>query len=177
VGVGISSGVGAKLIAKVGSRPVICGGAVIAAAGLLLLAQVPTHGSYLADILPGLMLVAFGLGPVFVGVTAAANAGASPDVAGIVAAILNSAQQVGGALGLAIFSALATSRTTDLLAAGSDPRAAATGGYQRALLAGAVFTAAAALISVRTTSTRTDPLQPPDTQPQAAEPQAELAVH
>ena len=177
VGVGVSSGVGAKLIARVGSRPVICGGAVIAAAGLLLLAQVPAHGSYVADILPGLMLVAFGLGPVFVGVTAAANAGASADVAGIVAAILNSAQQVGGALGLAIFSALATSRTAHLLVAGSDPRAAATGGYQRALLAGAVFTAAAALISLRTANTRVDPLEPPDGRSRANEAAVELAVH
>ncbi len=177
LGVGVSSGVGAKLIAKVGSRPVICGGAVIAAAGLLLLAQVPTHGSYLADILPGLMLVAFGLGPVFVGVTAAANAGASPEVAGIVAAILNSAQQVGGALGLAIFSALAASRTTHLLATGADPRAAATGGYQRALLAGAVFAAAAALISLRTTNTREDPLQPADARSQPSEAHAELVAH
>jgi EmrB/QacA subfamily drug resistance transporter len=168
-GVGISSGVGAKLIARIGSRYVICAGALVAAGGLLLLAQVPADGSYLSDILPGLMLFAFGVGPVFVGVTAAANAGASPDVAGIVAAILNSAQQVGGALGLAIFSALATSRAADLAASGADPRAAATGGYQRALLAGAVFAAAAALISLRTVNSHQDPMELPDETPAHAE--------
>jgi sugar phosphate permease len=94
---------------------------------------------------------------VFVGVTAAANAGATTDQAGLVAAILNSAQQVGGALALAIFSAIATSRTHHLLTTGTDPHAAATGGFHRALLAGATFAAAAALISLRTANTREDP--------------------
>jgi hypothetical protein len=114
------------------------------------------HGSYLPDILPGLVVVSFGLGPVFVGVTAAANAGATDDRAGLVAAILNATQQIGGALGLAIFTALATSYTDHLLASGSDPRAAATGGFHRALLAGAIFAAAAAVISLRTANTHDD---------------------
>jgi EmrB/QacA subfamily drug resistance transporter len=167
-GVGVASGVGAKLLTKVGSRAVICAGALIASCGLLLLARVPVHGGYLPNILPGLMLFALGVGPVFVGVTTAANAGATADRAGLVAAILNSAQQVGGALGLAIFSALATSRTNHLLATGHTAHAAATGGFHRALLAGAVFAAAAALISLRTANTRQDPMEagqpaaPPD---------------
>jgi EmrB/QacA subfamily drug resistance transporter len=159
IGVGVSSGIGAKLLTKLGSRAVICAGALVASSGLLLLAQVPVHGSYLPDILPGLMLFALGVGPVFVGVTAAANAGAPADRAGLVAAMLNSAQQIGGALGLAIFSAIATSQTNNLLAAGHTAHAAATGGFRRALLAGAVFTAAAALISLRTANTRDDPTE------------------
>jgi EmrB/QacA subfamily drug resistance transporter len=158
-GVGVSAGVGAKLVTKVGSRAVICAGALIASGGLLLLAQVPVHGSYLPNILPGLMLVAFGVGPVFVGVTAAANAGATASQAGLVAAIMNSAQQVGGALGLAIFSAIATSRTTHLLATGAGVHTAATAGFDHALLAGAVFAAAAALISLRTANTHQDPME------------------
>jgi EmrB/QacA subfamily drug resistance transporter len=157
--VGVSSGVGAKLLTKLGSRAVICAGALITSGGLLLLAQVPVHGSYLANILPGLMLFALGVGPVFVGVTTAANAGAAADRAGLVAAILNSAQQVGGALGLAIFSALATSRTNHLLATGASVHAAATAGFHRALLAGAIFAAAAALISLRTPNTREEPME------------------
>jgi EmrB/QacA subfamily drug resistance transporter len=159
VGVGISSGVGAKVMAKVGSRAVICAGAVIASAGLFLLAHVPVHGTYLTDILPGLMLVSFGLGPVFVGVTTAANAGVTPDQAGLAAAILNSAQQIGGALGLAIFTAVATSRTTHLLSTGASARLAATSGFDRALLTGAAFAAAAALISLRTANTRENPME------------------
>ena len=158
-GVGVSAGVGAKLVTKVGSRAVICAGALIASGGLLLLAQVPVHGSYLSDILPGLMLVAFGVGPVFVGVTAAANAGATASQAGIVASIMNSSQQVGGALGLAIFSAIATSRTTHLLATGASIHTAATAGFDNALLAGAAFAAAAAVISLRTVNTNQDPME------------------
>jgi EmrB/QacA subfamily drug resistance transporter len=158
LGIGISAGAGAKLTTKVGSRAVICAGALIASGGLLLLAQVPVHGSYLPNILPGLMLVAFGVGPVFVGVTAAANTGATTKQAGVVAAIMNSSQQVGGALGLAIFSAIATSRTSHLLA-GASIHTAATAGFDHALLAGAAFAAAAALISLRTANTHQDAMQ------------------
>jgi hypothetical protein len=151
---------------------------MIASGGLLLLARVPLHGSYLADILPGLLVVSAGLGPVFVGVTAAANAGATADRAGLVAAILNSSQQIGGALGLAIFSALATSRADHLLAGGAGARAAANGGFHRALLAGAIFAAAAALISLRTANSHEDATDAADIAPvadqsAAAEPTSE----
>jgi EmrB/QacA subfamily drug resistance transporter len=159
VGVGVSSGIGAKLLTKVGSRAVIFVGALIASGGLLLLARVPVHGSYLPDILPGLMLFSLGAGPVFVGVAAAANAGATAERAGLIAAILNSTQQLGGALGLAVFSALATAQTHHLLATGHPLESAATAGFHRALLAGAVFVAAAALISLRTANTRSDPIE------------------
>ena len=158
-GIGVSAGIGAKLMTKIGSRAVICGGALMASGGLLLLAQVSVRGSYLADILPGLMVFALGVGPVFVGVTAAANTGATAGQAGIVAAIMNSSQQIGGALGLAIFSAIATSRTTHLLATGASRHTAATGGFHDALLAGAAFAAAAAVISLRTAKTRHDPTE------------------
>src|SRR4051812_33802260 len=158
-GVGISAGIGAKLLTRVGSRAVICVGATIASAGLFLLAHIPVHGSYLPDILPGLMLVALGVGPVFVGVTTAASAGVTAEQAGLVAAILNSAQQIGGALGLAIFSAVATSRTTHLLATGASTGSASTSGFHRALLTGAAFTAAAALISLTTTNSHQDPME------------------
>lgn len=152
--VGIAAGVGAKLIGRFGTRPVICGGAVVAAGGMFYLAQVPVDGSYLQDILPGTLLFAAGIGPVFVGVTSAANAGATEEQAGLVAAILNSAQQVGGALGLAILSAVATSRTADLLASGADIHTASTAGYHRAFFVGALLALAAALISLRTVNSR-----------------------
>jgi EmrB/QacA subfamily drug resistance transporter len=157
--VGVSAGIGAKMMTRVGTRAVMCTGALIASGGLLLLARVPVHGSYLADILPGLLVVSAGLGPVFVGVTTAANAGATADRAGLVAAILNATQQIGGALGLAIFSALATSQTDHLLGSGAGARAAAAGGFHRALLAGAIFAAAAALVSLRTANSSNDPTE------------------
>jgi MFS family permease len=101
-----------------------------------------------------------GLGAVFVGVTTAANAGVPTEKAGLAAALLNASQQLGGALGLAIFSAIATSRTSHLLAAHTPPADALTAGFQRALLASSVFLAAAAIVALRATNTRTEQQQP-----------------
>jgi predicted MFS family arabinose efflux permease len=156
--VGVSSGIGAKLATRIGSRPVIVAGALIAAAGLFLLGQVPVHGSYLPDILPGLLLVAFGIGPVFVGVTSAANAGVPAGQAGVAAAIMSSFQQTGGALGLAIMSAVATSQATHALARGLGAAQAATSGYQHALLTGGWLAAGAAVLALGTVSSREDPM-------------------
>jgi hypothetical protein len=98
--------------------------------------------------------MSLGLGAVFVAVTTAGNAGVPADKAGLAAALLNASQQVGGALGLAIFSAIATSRTTDLLAAHASPADALTSGFHRALLASSIFLAAAAVVATRITNTR-----------------------
>ncbi|WP_410789646.1 MFS transporter [Kribbella sp. C-35] len=156
-GIGIGAGVGSKLITKVGSRVVISVGALIVAAGLFTLSRVPVDGGYLEHILPGLLLVALGSGPVFVGVTTAANAGVGPIRAGAAAAVLNSAQQLGGALGLAILSAVATSRIHDQLASGVATPAATTSGLGYALAVGGAFAVAAALIALATVNTRQDP--------------------
>ena len=80
--IGISAGVGSKLLTRVGTRAVISVGALIAAGGLLLLSRIGVGGGYGAHILPGLLLFALGVGPVFVGVTTAANAGVGPSRAG-----------------------------------------------------------------------------------------------
>jgi EmrB/QacA subfamily drug resistance transporter len=153
-GVGISAGVSSQLIARTGTRPVIVVGALVAAGGLYYLSRVPVHGSYLADLFPGLMVVSFGLGAVFVAITTAANAGVPADKAGLAAALLNASQQVGGALGLAIFSAIATSHTNHLLAAHAAAPDALTAGFHRALLASSMFVIAAAIIALRTSNTR-----------------------
>jgi MFS family permease len=86
-----------------------------------------------------MIVFALGLGAMFVAVTTAANAGVPADKAGLAAALLNSSQQVGGALGLAIFSAIATSRINHLLASNTPPADALTSGFQRALLASSIF--------------------------------------
>jgi predicted MFS family arabinose efflux permease len=169
-GVGIAAGIGAKLVTKVGSRAVICAGALIAAAGLFLLGHVPVAGGYPARILPGLLLVAFGVGPVFVRVTTAANAGVGPSRAGLAAAILNSCQQLGGALGLAIFSAVGTAQVHHLLARGVPVLGATTSGIRHALMTGAAFAAAAAFIALATANTREDPNQAHAAEPQADSP-------
>jgi hypothetical protein len=151
---GASAGISSQLLSRVGTRPVIVVGAVIAAGGLYWLSRIPVHGSYLSDLLPGLIVLSIGFGPVFVGVTTAANAGVPPDKAGLAASLLNASQQLGGALGLAIFSAVATSRTHHLLAAHAAPAQALTSGVGRALLIGSIFILASAVIALRATNTR-----------------------
>jgi MFS family permease len=159
-GVGIAAGISSQLLPRTGTRSLIVAGSLIAAGGVYYLSRIPVDGSYLTDLLPGMMIMSFGLGAVFVAVTTAANAGVPADKAGLAASLLNASQQVGGAIGLAIFSALATSRTTHLLAAHTPPAEALTSGFQRALLAGSLFLVAAAVIALRTSNARGDVRQP-----------------
>jgi len=145
----IAASVCSQLFARIGTKPVILAGAVIAAGGLYWLSRIPLDGSYVSDVLPGLLVASVGLGGLFTGATTAANAGVGEDKAGLAAGLLNTGQQLGAALGLAILSALATSRTTSLLHAGHDTVAqAATGGYQRALMVGAFFVLAATVVAL-----------------------------
>jgi MFS family permease len=122
-----------------------------------------------------MLVMSLGIGAVFVSVTTAANAGVPPDKAGLAAALLNASQQLGGALGLAIFTAVATSHTRNLLATHAAPAHALTAGFQRALLLGSIFILAAAVIGLRATNTRGEAQQPgeqpqpaPDTLPEPA---------
>jgi MFS family permease len=115
---------------------------------------VPVDGSYLTDLFPGLMIVSLGVGAMFVAVTTAANAGVPPDKAGLAAALLNSSQQIGAALGLAVLSAIATARTSHLLAAHTPPEQALTSGFRWALFAGAILVLATTVIAMRTSNSR-----------------------
>jgi MFS family permease len=145
----ISAGISSQLFARIGTKPVVLAGSLIGAGGLYWLSRISVDGSYVADILPGLLVVSIGLGGVFTGLTTAANAGVGEDEAGLAAGLLNTGQQLGAALGLAILSALATDRTSSLLDGGHASVAqAATHGYQRALLAGAVLMLAASVVAL-----------------------------
>jgi len=145
----VAASICSQLFARIGTKPVVVVGAVIAAGGLYWLSRIPVNGSYVADILPGLLIASIGLGGVFTGVTTAANAGVGEERAGLAAGLLNTGQQLGAALGLAILSALATARTSSLLHGGHDSVAqAATEGYQRALLAGAALVLAATAVAL-----------------------------
>jgi EmrB/QacA subfamily drug resistance transporter len=159
-GVAISSGIASQLFARVGTRPVIVAGALISAGAVYWLAQMPVEGSYLRNLLPGLLVMSFGLGFVFVGVNTAANAGVPPGKAGLAAALVNTSTWLGGALGLAIFSVIAATRTEHLLAAHANQPDALTSGFRRALVACSLFLVAAALIALRATNTRGEPVAP-----------------
>jgi EmrB/QacA subfamily drug resistance transporter len=143
-----------QLLSRVGTRVLIVAGAVVTAGGLYWLSRIPVGGSYAPDLLPGMLLVSFGVGPVFVAVTTAANAGVPADKAGLAAALLNASQQVGAALGLAVLTVLATDRTSGLITSHVLPAQAETAGFQRGLLVGSIFCLAAAVIGLRATNTR-----------------------
>jgi EmrB/QacA subfamily drug resistance transporter len=160
-GVAISSGVASKLFARTGTRPIIVAGALLGAAGTFWLSRIPVHGSYLSDLLPGLLIMSAGLGAVFVGVTTAAQAGVPPDKAGLAAALINTSTWLGGALGIAIFSAISTSRAHHLLAAHATAQHALTSGFQRALLACSIAMLVAAFLALRATNTRGEPVAAP----------------
>jgi EmrB/QacA subfamily drug resistance transporter len=161
----ISSGIASQLFAKVGTKPVIVVGAVIAAAGLYWTSRIPVDGSYVADILPGILVISLGGGGVFVGVTTAANAGVDEAKAGLAAGLLNTGQQVGTALGLATLSALATAHTCSLLRCGHSVADSATQGYARALLGGAVIVLAGSVVAMLAPNARQAAVTTADEEP------------
>jgi MFS family permease len=154
VGVGMAAGIASQLIPRTGTRPLLIVGLLLAGSGIAWLSRIPVHGHYLGDLLPGLMVTSFGLGLAFVSITTAATANVEPERAGLAAALLNASQQIGGALGLAIFSAVATSRTDDLLARRTPVPEALTAGFSRALLVSSFFLFAAAIVALRAANSR-----------------------
>jgi EmrB/QacA subfamily drug resistance transporter len=154
--IAVSAGISSQLLSRIGTRPIIIAGAVIAAGGLFWLSHLSVHASYVSDVLPGMLVLSIGFGPVFVGTATAANAGVPADKAGLAAALLNASQQIGGALGLAIFTAVATTRTQHLLAVHTPRAQALTNGFHLPLLLGSAFILAAAVVALRATNTRGD---------------------
>jgi len=154
-GFAVAGGIASQLVTRIGTRPVVVAGCLIAAAGIYYVSRVPLHGSYVSDLLPGFLAMSLGAGSVFVSVTAAANAGVPSDRAGLAAGLLNSSQQIGSALGLAVLSAVAITSTNHLIAAQVAHVTAADAGYHRALLVGSILMAAAAALAVRIGNTRT----------------------
>jgi MFS family permease len=158
VGVAVSAGICSKLFEKTGTRPLIAGGALMAAGAVFWLSKIPVHGTFLGNLLAPLVIMSLGLGAVFVGVQTAAQAGVPPEKAGLAAALINASFQVGAALGLAIFTVIATTRAQDLLAQHASLAAASTSGFQRALFISSVFLVGAALIATRAPNTQGGPI-------------------
>ena len=142
------------LVTKLGFKTPLIAGMVLIAGGLIWFSQVPAHGGHFySDILGPSLLAAVGLGLAFVPVTIAAVSGIQPNEAGLASGLINTSQQVGGALGLAILATIANSRTLDLLHAGGVDRAVAlTKGFDRAFLVGAGFAIAGAILAAVTIS-------------------------
>ena len=136
----------ARLIGRFGLRAMLAAGLVPIGAGLALLVRLPVHGAYAAYLLPTMLLVG-GFGLVFPAIITLAMSGADAD-AGVVSGLVNTTQQVGAALGVAVLSTLAASRSAHLAAAGRPVAAALTGGYQVAFGVGAGLTLAALVVAV-----------------------------
>jgi MFS family permease len=157
----VSAGVASQLVTRVGFKPVLIFGLGLVAVGLVWFSQISTGGSYAADVLGPSIVAGAGLGFSFVPVTIAAMSGVSGRDSGLASGLINTAQQVGGALGLAILAAIANSRTSDVMAGvQGDPRAlpgALTEGFQDAFLAGAGFAVlgiVAAVVLIRRVDSR-----------------------
>jgi predicted MFS family arabinose efflux permease len=137
------SGVAQQIVARLGVREVGMVGMGAAAIGLLLLSRAPVDGTYVADVLPGLLVMSAGLGLTFVPMTLIATTNVSDEDAGLASGIFNSSQQIGGALGLAILSTVAATQTSNALeSAGAQPDAAQQAsalvdGFQSAFAIGA----------------------------------------
>jgi EmrB/QacA subfamily drug resistance transporter len=151
-GIIVGAGAAQQLIKRVGVRAVSLIGIPLAAAGLLLMSRVPVAGSYAADLLPALVVTAIGMGLSFVPLTLIATTNVRANDAGLASGLLNTAQQIGGALGLAVLSTLAADRTGNVLGGlGHPPTAgdratALVDGFHTAFIAGAGLMAAGALV-------------------------------
>jgi hypothetical protein len=160
----IWSAVAAQLVTRVGVKPVLVAGMVFLTAGLLYFTQISVGGSYLGDLLPGFLVIAVGMGFSFVPISIAGLAGVQPSEAGLASGLLNTSQQVGGALGIAALSALATSTTADELARGTSAPFALTDGFQAAFFGGAgvaLVGVLVALLVVRRRDIGTDAVEAP----------------
>ena len=147
LGIMVGAGVSQGLIPRVGVRNVSVVGLALAAAGLVVLTQVPvTHAHYVADLLSGLVPMSIGMGLVFVPITLLATSGVSDDDSGLASGLFNSAQQVGGSLGLAVLATLSTSHASSLVKHGTGQVAATVSGYHVAFLAAAIFMAVGAVL-------------------------------
>jgi MFS family permease len=131
------SALAAQLVTRVGVKPVLVAGMTFLSAGLLYFTQVSVGGSYLGDLLPGFLLISVGLGFSFVPISIAALAGVKASEAGLASGLFNTSQQIGGALGIAALSAIATTTTGDEIASGTVQSVALTDGFQAAFAAAA----------------------------------------
>ncbi len=156
--IGIVAGIASALISKIGYKPLMVAGPLFVAGGLGWLGYLPVDGGYYEHVLPPLVVIAAGMGLSFVSVTIAATNGVPAKDSGLASGLLNTTQQIGGALGLAILSAVSASATREYFTTlkapltPADQAAALVDGFHAAFFVGAglaVFAALAALILIR----------------------------
>ena len=168
-----TSAAAAQLVTRIGVKPALLIGMTSLTAGLLYFTQVSVGGGYLGDLLPGFLLIAVGLGFSFVPISIAALAGVQPAEAGLASGLINTSQQIGGALGIAALSTIATSRTEDAVAGGASQASALVTGFHGAFVAGVIIAALGVVATA--TLIRRDELEQPVVEIEA-EPVLDLAA-
>ncbi len=138
----------AEVTRRFGDHRTLVASLLILTAGLLLMARLPVHGSYVVDVAPPMVLIGLGAGLGFPALTGMAMSAATPDDAGVASGLFNTTVQVGGAIGLAVLSSLSNQRAHHLVAAGSDTASALTGGAHLAFLVGAGAAGMAAVLAI-----------------------------
>ena len=144
----------AKLVMRFGFRLPLATGLLVAGLGLALFLRAPVHGSFLADVLPSMILLGVGGGMAFNPMLLAAMSDVAPQEAGLASGVANTAFMMGGALGLAVLASVAASRTSSLAASGHSKLDALLGGYHAAFLVGAICAIAAASLAAVLLRTR-----------------------
>jgi EmrB/QacA subfamily drug resistance transporter len=148
------SALAAQLVTRVGVKPVLIVGMTALTAGLVWFTQVSVGGSYVADLLPGFLLISVGLGFSFVPISIAALAGVKASEAGLASGLINTSQQIGGALGIAALSSIATSTTSNEVSNGTALNFALTNGFHDAFIAGGIVAFVGILVAVFVVSRR-----------------------
>jgi EmrB/QacA subfamily drug resistance transporter len=136
-----------RLVKKVGYKKILMVSPWIIALGLFMLGHVPVQGSYFKHVLPGLVVMAFGAGFTFVSTTIAATSGVPGREAGLASGLINTAQQLGGALGLAILSGVAAASTSKFLVHTPEQVPALVHGFHAAYYTAACFAVGSALVA------------------------------
>ena len=150
----LSAGAASQLVTRFGFKPVLIAGLLFIAAGLGWFTQIDVDGKWATDMLGPSVLAAIGLGFSFVTVTIAAVSGTTPDQAGLASGLINTSQQIGGALGLAILASIANSTTSSAISDGTAPPQALTDGFSTALGVGACFAIFGAILAATLISSR-----------------------
>jgi MFS family permease len=140
--------VAAQVVNRIGVKPALVFGMSMLTVGLLSFTQVSAGGSYWVDLLPGFLILGLAIPFAFVPITIAALAGTRPQEAGLASGLINTSQQIGGAVGIALLSTIAVSTTDDELASGTALPAALTDGFVDAFRAGAAIAFVGLLVAI-----------------------------
>jgi MFS family permease len=171
----LSVGVSARLSMRFGAKATLIPGLVLATAGLLLFTRLPVHSTYAVDLLPAMILVGLGAGLSFPALMTLAMSGADPTDAGLASGLVNTTQQVGGAVGLAVLATLSATHTAGLIHTGHATASALTSGYHLAWTVGTGLLVAALVVAIAVLRSAGQPAEMTELEPVAELAQAEPA--